>query len=203
MSTRKRELFVRPYIRADPHETPIVTLSGSINNANAHAHALAHPHPQTMDPFSILVGTAGLLDVSFRVVGYLKQVEESAGRIEAEITALSQEINTLITVNDAVDALWLANHDATLGSPFEEAADTEDLWKRLANLLKECRDTVEKLEALLKDVVGRDGPKVSGKLDGIKKQLRRQSKDKDYADVRLRLSSYQAGIQMLLSAISV
>ena len=156
-----------------------------------------------MDPFSILVGTAGLLDISFRVIGYLKEAEERAGRVDAEITALSQEINTLITVNDAVDALWLANHDATPASPFDEAADTEDLWKKLGNLLQECRHTVEKLEALLKAVVGSNGPKISGKLDGIKKQLRRQSKDKDYADVRLRLSSYQAGLQMLLSAISV
>jgi flagellar capping protein FliD len=156
-----------------------------------------------MDPFSILVGTAGLLDVSFRVISYLKQVEDSAGKIEGEITALSQEINNLITVNDAVDALWRANHDATPGLPFEEAANTEDLWKKLASLLRECRDTVERLEDLLKDVVGKDGSRVSGKIDGIKKTLRRQSKDKDYTDVRHRLSSYQAGLQMLLSAITV
>lgn len=156
-----------------------------------------------MDPFSILAGTAGLLDVSFRVIGYLKQVEESAGKVEEEITALSQEINTLITVNDAVDALWLANHDAAPGSPFEETAEAEDLWKKLAGLLQECRDTVQKLEELLKEVIGKNGPKVSGKFDGIKKQLRRQSKDKEYMDVRHHLSSYQAGLQMLLSALSV
>jgi hypothetical protein len=156
-----------------------------------------------MDPFSILIGTAGLLDISFRVIGYLKQVEESACNVDAEIAALSQEINALINVNDAIDALWLANRDATRASPIEEAAATEDLWKKVGNLLKECRDAVEKLEALLKDVVGRNGLKVSGKLDGLKKQLRRQSKDKEYGDVRLRLSSYQAGLQMLLSAISV
>jgi hypothetical protein len=44
-----------------------------------------------MDPFSILNGTAGLLDISCRVIGYLKQVEESSGRVDAEIAALSQE----------------------------------------------------------------------------------------------------------------
>jgi hypothetical protein len=156
-----------------------------------------------MDPFSILRGSAGLLDTSIRVFTFLKQVQEGAGTVDEEIIALTQEINTLITVNDAVDALWQANHDSTPVSLFEEAAETEELWKKLGNLLQSCRDTVERLEALLKEVVGKNGPNVSGKLDGIKKQLRRQSRDKDYAEVRLRLSSYQAGLQMLLSAISV
>lgn len=156
-----------------------------------------------MDPFSILVGTAGLLDVSFRVIGYLKEVEESAGKVEDEITALSQEINTLITVDEAIDALWRANHDAVSGTPFMEKADAEDLWKKLASLLEECRETTQKLETLLKEVIGKKGPHVTGKIDGIKKQLRRQSREKDYMDVRHRLSSYQAGLQMLLSALSV
>jgi predicted AAA+ superfamily ATPase len=156
-----------------------------------------------MDPFSILAGTAGLLDVSFRVIGYLKQVEEAAGKVEEEIAALSQEINALITVNDSIEALWRSNHDPAPVSPLEEGADVKDLWGKLASLLQECRDTVQKLEALLKEVVGKNGPKVTGKLDGIKKQLRKQSKDQDYMEVRHRLSNYQAGLQMLLIAVSV
>jgi hypothetical protein len=63
---------------------------------------------------------------------------------------------------------------------------------------------VQKLEALLKEVIGKIGPKVMGKFDGIKKQLRKQSKDQDYMEVRHRLSNYQAaGLQMLLIAVSV
>ncbi|OCL06656.1 tetratricopeptide repeat domain-containing protein [Glonium stellatum] len=155
------------------------------------------------DPFSIIAGTAGLLDISFRLIGYLRQVEESAGKIEEEITALTQEINALITVNDAIDALWRDNHDATPAPPFEGTVNPEDLWRKLASLLQECRDTAQKLEILLKEVIGKNGPKVSGKFDGIKKQLRKQSKDRDYIDVRHRLSSYQAGLQMLLSALNV
>ncbi|KUJ13717.1 tetratricopeptide repeat domain-containing protein [Mollisia scopiformis] len=156
-----------------------------------------------MDPLSILAGTTGLLDVSFRVISYLKDLEESAGKVEDEIAALSQEISALITVNDAIEALWLANHDTAPGSPFQDTTDVEDLWKRLAGLLRDCRDTAQKLEALLKEVMGKKGPKVSGKWDGIRKQLRKDSKEKEWTDVRHRLSSYQAGLQMLLSALSV
>jgi len=156
-----------------------------------------------MDPFSILAGTAGLLDVSIRVIQYLKQVEESAGKVEEDITALSQEINTLIIVNDSIETLWLANYEAVPGSPFEDTTDVEDLWRKLASLLDECRKTAQNLEVLLIEVIGKSGPKVSGKWDGIKKQLRKESKERDYVDVRHRLSSYQAGLQMLLSALSV
>jgi hypothetical protein len=156
-----------------------------------------------MDPFSILAGTAGLLDVSFRVIQYLKRIEESAGKVEEDITVLFQEINTLITVNESIEALWVANHDAAPGSLFQETADVEDLWKKLASLLQECQETAQKLQVLLKEVIGKNGPKVSGKWDGIKKQLKKDSKERDYMDVRHRLSGYQAGIQMLLSALSV
>jgi hypothetical protein len=90
-----------------------------------------------MDPFSIITGTAGLLDGSFRVVAYPKQVEQAARKVE-EIAALSQEINALITVNDSIEALWRSNHDAAPVSPLEEGADVEDLWGKLASLLQEC-----------------------------------------------------------------
>lgn len=49
----------------------------------------------------------------------------------------------------------------------------------------------------------RKGPKVSGKWDGIKKQLRRDSREKDWTEVRRCLSTYQAALQMLFSALSV
>jgi hypothetical protein len=62
---------------------------------------------------------------------------------------------------------------------------------------------VQKLEALLKEVIGKNGPKVTGKFGGIKKHLRKQSKDQYYMEVRHRLSNYQAGLQMLLIAVSV
>lgn len=156
-----------------------------------------------MDPFSILAGTTGLLDVSFRAIQYLKRLEESAGKVEEEISALSQEIHTLIIVNESIEALWEANHDCTPGSPFEETTEAENLWRQLASLLQKCRDTAQMMEVLLKEVIGKHGPKVTGKLDGIKKQLRKESKEKEYVDVRHHLSSYQAGLQMLLSALSV
>jgi len=133
---------------------PILKLSRNINDNTNHANI--HDRAQTMDPFSILTGTAGLLDVSFRVIGYLKQVEEEAGTVEEEIAALSQEINALITVHDSIEALWRSNHDAAPVSPLEEGADVEDLWGKLASLLQECRDTVQKLEALLKEVIGKN-----------------------------------------------
>jgi hypothetical protein len=59
-----------------------------------------------MDPLSILTETVGLLDVSIRVIGYLKHLEEFANKVEEEIAALFQEINALIEVNNRIEVLW-------------------------------------------------------------------------------------------------
>jgi hypothetical protein len=156
-----------------------------------------------MDPISILAGTVGLLDVSFRVIGYLRNIEKSAGKVEEETTALSQEIDNIITIVESVDRLWRSNQDAPPGSPYQEKDEAENLWKIVRSLLEECREAALKLEVLLNAVVGKNGAKVTGKFDGIRKYLRRESKEKDYAEVRRRLSSCQAGIRMMLSALGM
>ena len=50
------------------------------------------------DPFSILAGSAGLLDVLWRVGIYIRTTVESAGRIEEELDGLSREIQSLISI---------------------------------------------------------------------------------------------------------
>jgi hypothetical protein len=43
-----------------------------------------------MDPFSITIDIASLLDITWRVAKYLKDVQEAAGLVEGEITARSK-----------------------------------------------------------------------------------------------------------------
>jgi hypothetical protein len=50
-------------------------------------------------------------------------------------------------------------------------------------------------------ISGKKGRKFLAKLDGIKKQLRKQSKEKEFIEVHRQLSSYHGNLQLLLTII--
>jgi hypothetical protein len=154
------------------------------------------------DPFSILTGTASLLDISWRLVSFLSQVQAAAGHVEEDITNLSHEIAALISVNEAIEALYAAERGAALNASVSDSGRIETLWSNTGAVLKICRDTVEKLERLVKGIIGKDGLKVTGKLDGFKKLLRKESKDAEFQQLRQILTNQQNSLQMLLIALN-
>ncbi|RAK79532.1 tetratricopeptide repeat domain-containing protein [Aspergillus fijiensis CBS 313.89] len=129
-----------------------------------------------MDPFSILVGSAGLADVSFRIISYLATIRSASAKIQDELTILSQEISSLIAVNET---------------------------RNLAMLLQQSKGHVEQLETLLNAVIGSNGPQVAGKLDGLRKTIRKQGRDGEIMQLRQRIANHQAGIQILLNALTL
>ena len=156
------------------------------------------------DPFSILTGTVGLLDVCWRTVKYFRDVQVAAGKVEEEIATLSREIEALISVNSAIHDIFSAQLQRPQTPPSTvDPTYHENLWRNTAGLLRDCRAIIEKLECLVKDIIGKEGPRVAGKLDGFKKQLRRQSKDDDFAHLRQQLANSQGGLQLLLTALNM
>jgi hypothetical protein len=155
------------------------------------------------DPFSIAIGTIGLLDVCWRVGSYLKEIEESAGKVEEEIAVLSREITSLISVNESIQKLREATDGAVPGSSLNCEPLLQKLWAEVDANTDGCRAAVQKLEELLKEIIGKNGPKVANKWDGIKKQLRSQSKGGELVQIHHRLSKYQASLHTLLAALNV
>lgn len=159
-----------------------------------------------MDPFTLITGTVGLLDVCIRVVGYLNNIRASAGKVEQEIEALSLEINTLLAVYHSLRDFWTTKRKAIPSSRASEddKIRIDSLWDGVIANLNKCEVTVGQLEKLLKEIIGKDGSaKVSGKIDGIRKQLRKQSKDSDFPQIRQRLSNFQGSLQLLLTALNL
>lgn len=157
-----------------------------------------------MDPFSIIVGTVGLADASIRIISYLGSLKSATSKIQDEITILGQEIEALIAVNDSVEDFWHSRHDLNgLDAPVNDGSHAINVWKNLASLLQQSKATIEQLEVLLKEVVGKKHALVGGKLDGLRKTIRRQDRDGEYMQIRQRLANNQAGIQMLLSALNL
>lgn len=152
------------------------------------------------DPFSVIAGTAGLLDVCLRVFKYLKETQAGAERIEEEITILLREIEALIAVNDSIKSAFETELKSRPG-PY--VTDIEGLWRNIGGNLWSCRALVERLEVHMKEIVGKEGPKVIGKLDGLRKQMRKQSKNEDFQQLRLQLASNQNALQISLSALTL
>jgi len=156
------------------------------------------------DPFSIVVGTAGLLDVSWRVFKYLKDVREGTASVEEEIAALSHEIETLISVNESLEDLWASEGRLTFENTTAHVSRVERIWRNTGTILADCRATVQKLEVVLKKITGKKkGHKVAGTLDGIRKQLRKQSKSRELVEIRQRLTTFQNGLQTSLMTLNL
>lgn len=157
-----------------------------------------------MDPFSIAIGTVGLADVAFRILSYLADIKDASSKIQDEITILSQEIKSLLAVNDSVEDFSHPGRDlSAFGASPDDESRVDTIWTNLASLLQQSKDTIEQLEALLSQVVGKKGSVVAGKIDGLRKTIRRQGRDGEYMQIRQRLLNYQAAIQMLLNALNL
>ncbi|KXG49652.1 Tetratricopeptide-like helical [Penicillium griseofulvum] len=157
-----------------------------------------------MDPFSIIVGTVGLADVSVRVIRYLSSLKSATSKIRDEITILGQEIEALVAVNGSVEDFWHSRHDLDgLDTPANDRFHAGNVWKCLGSLLQQSKRIIEQLEVLLKEVIGKKNTLAVGKLDGLRKTFRRKDRDGEYMQIRQRLANNQAGIQMVLSALNL
>jgi hypothetical protein len=165
-----------------------------------------------MDPFSIIVGTVGLADASLRLLTYLSNIRKGSAKIQDEITILSHEVQSLRDVNESVEDLWESRHHLTSFDPtlnndnsLDKVSGTriEDNWRKLDSLLHQSQRTIETLETLLKEVIGKKGAISGGKLDDLRKTIRKHDRDGDYMQIRARLANNQQGIQMFLNMLNL
>ena len=167
------------------------------------------------DPFSILTATVGLIDVCVRFGCYLRDVSAGAAKIEEEIRTLSRDIDGLKIVNETIQASY-QELPGYLNSEIESSKHVERLWRNVSSNLESCRLIVEELEALVKGIIGKGPPKdddskssesksspskVSRKLGGFMKQLRKQSRERDFHKLRNRLTTHYNTIQLMLDLI--
>jgi len=152
------------------------------------------------DPLSIAAATAGLLDVSWRIVSYLRDVQAGAAAIESDLAALQKELEALLSVNESIRDIFTAElHE----NPAVLAVDPKRLWHNTGRLLQDCRTVVDGLEALLSEIIGSEGPKIFRKLDGFRKQLRRQQKNEELNSLRAQLHTSQGALQLLLTSLNL
>jgi hypothetical protein len=155
------------------------------------------------DPLSIVFGTVSLVDVCVRAGQYLALIQQAAGKVEEDIAALQHDIDALTTIHSSLREVWEAHKSTAPRSPIHDAARVEKLWSSVGVGLQDCQATIELLDDIFQDIVGRSGPIVSGRYDKIKKAWRRRSKDADFQQLRRQVSMDYSNLQMLLTTINL
>lgn len=154
------------------------------------------------DPLSIIAGTTGVIDICVRVGTYLRDVNAATGKIEQDLLALLEEFIALEAVNTVIRDTWLDHHKKA-DSEIPDTPLLQKQWLALNYALQGCGSSMQRLSALIEEVVGKHGYSVINKLDGIKKVLRKQSKDRAILEIRQQVMSHRDNLQILLQALNL
>lgn len=155
------------------------------------------------DPFSTAAGTMSLLDVCFRVGKYLYDLKMGADKVDEEIEALYHQVEAIQSVTQSIKSVFEDDfaHATEIGSKKRDGI--QSLWEEIGKNVRSCQGTLEELFALIKLIVGKESPKVWSKLDGLRKFLRKQSKEADFVTLRQQLSDYHHSLQTLLTSVNM
>lgn len=152
------------------------------------------------DPFSIIVGTAGLADVCIRLTKFLKQAKDGFQKIDKDLEDLSKEITALRTVSDLIKRSF--ETDLAVTTNLNDNQIIIDIWQATRNTLTGCQETVGKLNELITAVLGTGGPKHI-KFNTLRKYLKQQSKDDEFIALRKKLSAHHSALQLSLTTVNL
>lgn len=156
-----------------------------------------------MDPFSIVVGTGALLQLSLQLGKYLKDVYEAAASFQEEIGSLLSEIQDLESVNKSIEHLYKIGVNSNTSGQSELPHQDLEIWQNAVKTLQNCSNTVKRLQTVLQVITGKSGLKVTGWGDGVKKALRKQARDGELNEIRLKLSAYRESLNVSLTLLNL
>lgn len=156
-----------------------------------------------MDPLSIIAGTTGIADVCLRVVLFLKDIPNAVASVQQEIRILITEVETLRAVLDSVQKTLESYVGSSAKVSLLKATNFEDLSSKFRTSIEACFDLATRLEELTKEIYGKSGSTVTGKLDGLRKEFRRRDKNADLARLRMELIAERHNLTLLLDGINL
>lgn len=152
------------------------------------------------DPFSIIAGSVGLADVCIRLAGFLKQARDGFQKVDKDLDDLSQEITALRSVSDLIKRSFEIDQ-AGARDPNEQQI-IESHWQATRATLAGCQIHVEKLNALISEVLGKEKRK-HAKFKNLRKFLKQQSKEGEFIELKQKLRTYLIALQTSLAAVNV
>ncbi|KAL9053334.1 MAG: hypothetical protein Q9162_004834 [Coniocarpon cinnabarinum] len=156
------------------------------------------------EPFSTAAAAVGVADVAVRASKYVKKIAKTTKHLDKEVDALEAEIDKFNNVFIALSELCnkhIAQAAADLNTGSQNPCSA--LWRRAAELIREGKNLVEKLEDLLKSVLGDEDSARFQKVDDLRKAFRMVAKNSQYDKVRSRFSKLNSELNMMLNAIQL
>ena len=150
------------------------------------------------DPFSVILGTIGVIEVCVHIGKYLQEIKAGAGEIDEEIKVLTHEVGALQSVNKSIQRIFESKAAHHIDAPKKDLDSIEGLWRNVGNVLKYCQSTLTMFHSLIVQVEGKDESKSPAMFDSLRKHLRKKAKEGDFHQIRQRLSSYHSALQASL-----
>lgn len=152
------------------------------------------------DPFSIVVGAASLADICIRLTQFIKEAKDGFQKVDQDLEDLSKELAALSSVSDLIKRGFEADAASTLNLRDQQIVN--DLWQTTRSTLTGCQDLIERLSALISQVLGNGGPRHS-KSNSLRKYLRQQSKEGSFVELRRKLNAHQTALQTSVAAVNL
>lgn len=106
-------------------------------------------------------------------------------------------------MNKSIEHLYRMETDnigrQRLELPFQDL----EVWQNTIKVLNNRTETTKVLQKVLNVVIGKNGIKVSGWRDRIKKHLRKQAKDGELNQIRVRLSTHRGSPNVSLTILNL
>ncbi|KAI0538600.1 tetratricopeptide repeat domain-containing protein [Xylaria digitata] len=159
------------------------------------------------DIFSIVTGTAGLLDTCVRLTVYIKEIRKDGAFIQQDLDALLSEVVALQQVNDAISSAF--DKHASMRQAHQPKSDNaytsnanDILWKALGRSIEHCHVIVQRIYNILEAICQKSRLSSVKGLDTITKVRRKRSKEEDLRRCRSELAMHHYSIQMFLTLIN-
>ena len=153
-----------------------------------------------MDPFSIIVGTAGLADVCIRLTGFLRQAKDGFLKVDQEIDELSNEVTALRSISDLVKRSFEVDRARPPDASDQQILDRH--WQATRTTLAGCQEVIEKLNSLLTEILSIAKSKYV-RLNSLRKYLKQQFREDEFLDLRRKLNTHQLALQTSLAAVNL
>ena len=153
-----------------------------------------------MDPFSITVGTVGLIDACLKLTRFLKQAKDGFQKIDHDLEELTKEITAIQSISSFIKSI--SESDVAGQQDIKIQKVINDQWLVTRNILEECQLVLGKLRALVIKVLGNDNVQ-HPKTKNLRKYLKQQSKEEEFNDLRQKLHAHLIGLQTSLAAVNM
>ncbi|KAI1361511.1 P-loop containing nucleoside triphosphate hydrolase protein [Xylaria arbuscula] len=160
------------------------------------------------DIFSVVSATAGLLDITVRLVKYARELQKGSGTIQGELKSLIDEADILEGVCNAVSYAYNQSvsrlqKEGPRQRKWDQSTETiQGLWQQLARIITHCHRIVQKIYDILKDISQPTPQSLSKHVDRLVKAHRKRSKEEDLQQCRREFSLFQSSMHLFLSLIT-